>query len=156
MQPGGRLRALLAGLLPALVVAVAVAADAGAQASEGSIAGRVVDESGAPLAGVCFLRRAPLPSRRAAGGTRPGADGTYKMDQVPSGSYRVAFYRCYDDSRNLLYQYYRDKPTFAAADPVTVSSGSDHHRDRAQKCTPEGSSPAGSRHRRARRSRTPA
>ena len=47
-------------------------------------------------------------------------DGTYTLDGLPAGSYKLRF-----DSNDccLITEYYNDKPDEASADPVTVAAG---------------------------------
>ncbi len=54
------------------------------------------------------------------------ATGTYIIDELPAGSYRVEFNSPYIFSRGgyvYLDEWYNDKPTIQTADPVTVGEG---------------------------------
>ncbi len=51
------------------------------------------------------------------------ASGNYTIDGLEAVAYRVGFYDCV--SNRVLDEYYNDKSTLAAADPVSVTVGSD-------------------------------
>jgi hypothetical protein len=90
--------------------------------STGAIAGTVTDEASIPLAYVCVV------AESAEDGKFPpyyhaltGPDGTYTIEGVPPGDYKVAFFGCIDD--NHQGEYYDDKPDWDSADVITVTSG---------------------------------
>lgn len=61
-------------------------------------------------------------------------DGEYTIEGLPTGSYKVVFYEGFGgfEERNFLGQFYSDKSSPAAADPVSVVAGSTHqHVDAA-------------------------
>ena len=79
-----------------------VVVSSAAQAQTGSISGRVTNSQGAPMAGAeVTLRLLPppgapampqmpnMPGMAAERTTRSGADGTFSIDQVPSGQYAL-------------------------------------------------------------------
>src|SRR5688500_1448205 len=90
-QPNRRimssLRAFALRFSLAFLAVFALAPAIGAQATTGSIRGRVFDEGGQPLANVTVAA-----TNEATGfvqGTQTGADGTYLIRLLPSGTYRV-------------------------------------------------------------------
>ena len=68
-----------------------VPAGAAAQATRGQIAGRAIDESGAPIPGAFVTMR---PSKPAAGHVElevlSDESGRFRFDDIPPGSYRIA------------------------------------------------------------------
>ena len=56
-----------------------------------SVSGRVVDDTGAPVAGVQVAAIGMPPSLTEEGSTTTAADGTYSLNGLPDGSYQVAY-----------------------------------------------------------------
>ena len=89
----------------------------------GHIAGTVTAEAGgAQLAGVWVSVYAPSGAGWAEiGGTETGADGTYDVSGLASGSYRIGFS---DYSDTYVSEYYEDAASVGTATDVPVIAGS--------------------------------
>src|SRR3712207_2974329 len=91
----------------AAIAAVALSATAlGAQASTGTVSGRVVADNGQPLAG------AQVSLRGTGLGTRTGDNGRYTIVNVPAGQYRLR-------TQMLGHRPVEDSVTVAAGQTVT-------------------------------------
>jgi len=104
----------------------------------GTIAGRVVDESGSGIGGieiaVGMLRESndavapggaveplpPEPSRDGLARAKTNDDGYYSIDRLRKGAYWV---RARDPEGKYLTEYFDDKPNFGQADKVWVRAG---------------------------------
>jgi len=86
----------------------------------GEISGTVAFPREAPAGGVevCAIAVGEEPWQGRCTHTRTG--GSYGIDALASGEYRVAFH----GSGDLLTQYYKERATEAQADPVKVDAGS--------------------------------
>jgi Carboxypeptidase regulatory-like domain/TonB-dependent Receptor Plug Domain/TonB dependent receptor len=73
----------------ALAAACLLASRAGAESPAGTLAGRVVDEAGAPLPGVTVEAEGPALSAVRVGVT--DGTGEYRFEGLPAGRYRVSF-----------------------------------------------------------------
>ena len=58
-------------------------------------------------------------SGNSAGSAQTGADGTYTVSNLPTGSYEVAFY----GTGSYIPQYYNNQTSYANANPVAVTAG---------------------------------
>ncbi|WP_259312502.1 carboxypeptidase regulatory-like domain-containing protein [Capillimicrobium parvum] len=88
-------------------------------AKGGTVSGRVTDAGGSGVDRVTvFAYRAN--TGEGAGGTYTAPDGTYQLD-LEAGAYKLIF--APPDGSSLLREYYDDKPTRDAADPITVDAG---------------------------------
>ncbi len=83
----------------------------------GSVAGRFTDNNGAGIANVSVSLSGSDEEESISGETE--ADGTYRIDGIFTGSYRVRFY----DWESHLNQYAYGKTTADAADPITIAAG---------------------------------
>ena len=93
----------------------------GALHRAGSIAGRVVDAGGAPVAALVQVFHATSGALTATRDTLTGSDGAFLVRGLQAGQYRVAF--APHLSSGLDVQWYRGKPEGPAADLVTVATG---------------------------------
>jgi len=85
----------------------------------GMISGRVTDPSSAGIAGVDV--QVYDPSQVLVRSQATGADGTYAVQGLPTGVYRVYFST--SAAGNYFAEWYSDKASFAAADAVPVTAG---------------------------------
>src|SRR5437660_3293733 len=108
-------RALLVVLLACTALSVWAAP---ALAADGGISGTVTDSNNAPIPGVVISIYDSSHTFVTSGFT--GADGSYTIAGLVPGSYEVGFQ---STSGNFAPQYYNDKSSIAASDPVTASSG---------------------------------
>ncbi len=117
---GARLRTPLALVLGAVAL-LAMAPIAGAQAA-GSIQGLVTEAGGSksPVEGVEVEILTATSHEPAASATTDSA-GEYKVEGVAAGSYKVHFGLPFGSP--FIAQFYKAKPTFAAAEPVLVTDG---------------------------------
>jgi len=90
-------------------------------ATAGSISGTVTDSSSQPLDNVCVTAYDSIGSYVQYAYT--GNDGAYKLNGLTNGQYRIEFYDC--GGHGVLYEYYDDKSSLAAANPVSVTAGSE-------------------------------
>ncbi len=93
---------------------------AGAAAQSGSVAGTVEDAAGNPADNVCVTAQqaGPMPGYAYPGET--DANGEYVIGDLPPGQWIVGFNGC---GGNYAPEYYDDKPSVQAGNPVTVSDG---------------------------------
>jgi hypothetical protein len=87
-------------------------------AGPGAITGRVVDDAGQPVAGLCVSIDAFMP-----GTTTTAPDGTFRI-AIGQGTYRVRFGGCPGDDR-YLPEYWKDATAYYTAQTVTVTGGHD-------------------------------
>lgn len=91
-----------------------------AMVGQGQITGTVIARTTrAPLAGICV--RAYNRRRGVLASAQTNAGGNYTLSALPARSYRVGFTDC--SHHRYLRQYYKDKPSWASADPVAVTAG---------------------------------
>jgi protocatechuate 3,4-dioxygenase beta subunit len=90
-----------------------------ALASGGSITGHVTGPAGQDLSGICV--NVLSGEFNTAGSATTNGSGLYTVSGLSTGSYKVRFSPC--GSGNFLVEFYNDKPTFAAADSVSVTTG---------------------------------
>lgn len=96
-----------------------------------SIAGRVTDESDAPLGGVCVTAE-----QRSEwgypdygwldwyGSAVTDSNGDYKVEDLPAGDFIVSFWDCnWSDSREFLPEFYNDKTSPSDADQIPLAAG---------------------------------
>jgi protocatechuate 3,4-dioxygenase beta subunit len=88
----------------------------------GSISGTVTDQAGMKLANI------DVEAYDAATGSGVGyvwtdANGNYFIGGLETGSYKVEFDRDHSDGGNYASQFFNNKPDWASADLVAVSSG---------------------------------
>lgn len=86
----------------------------------GKISGTVTNNASAPLAHVC------VDALNASTGTvidnaTTNPNGQYTIGSLPAGPYKVQFIDC--GQQGFIAQYYNNQDTFAAANPVSVTSG---------------------------------
>ena len=112
----------LATANPVTVTTGTVAANINAQlAPAGSISGTVTSSSGAVLENICV--DAYDSNGEMVGDGRSVDSGVYVVRGLPTGSYRLRFHDC--GSGLFTSEYYDDKASLAAANPVAVTAGSD-------------------------------
>ena len=85
----------------------------------GLITGKVTGPSNQNLQNVCVTIYTA--GGNSVTGTQTDSGGNYSVGGLSSGTYRVGFQAC--GAGNFLGEYYDDKPTVAAADPVQVTAG---------------------------------
>jgi protocatechuate 3,4-dioxygenase beta subunit len=86
----------------------------------GAIATGVVrDVHGNPVSGICV----EFQGKRRFGGGRTGADGTYSVNALQSGSYRISFTGGCGNSGSYAPQFYRGESNIAAADRIELTAG---------------------------------
>jgi hypothetical protein len=89
----------------------------------GTVSGKVVDEAGEPVSGVtaCVY---PILGNTNGGycithQATTGADGTYTVQAVPAGEFKVRFY---GNASNYLPQFYPDQPTRSSGAAIVVTA----------------------------------
>ncbi len=82
------------------------------------VSGRVTDSHGAPVRGICVDAQGP-----GFGGTATGADGTYSINALRSGSYAVQFSGGCGNAGSYATQFYKDQTNGAAGDSVPLIAG---------------------------------
>ena len=107
------------------IAAGVVAATAGpaTAAPSGSLSGVVTDTLGSPIANMCV-------ATENGPSTLTGADGTFTIGSLPSGSYKVQF-NCAND-QSWVGQWYQGQPSASSASPVPVNDGQDTPNVNAQ------------------------
>lgn len=88
----------------------------------GSISGRVTDDAGLPVEGVCvtvdaFIRPEPTPV------TRTDLLGRYTVTDVPAGAHLVAFNLCEAPLAGRAAEWHPNAPGLLGAEPVFVTDG---------------------------------
>ena len=78
----------------------------------GTVTGRVTDRAGVPLAGISVS----VASRTSL----TAADGTYRVEGLPAGSYSAFFY---DSQGDFQAQYFNDQPTSQLANKINITLG---------------------------------
>ena len=81
----------------------------------GSITGRVTDENGSPLEGVCV--------NSDSHGTQTDADGNYTLTQLASGPTSMYFYPCAQP--DYAAEFYDDELLYSQADRIEITAGSE-------------------------------
>ena len=81
--------------------------------------GVVRDSHGNPIAGICV----EFQSRHGFGGTRSRSDGTYSVNALRSGPYKIAFSGGCGNSGSYAPQYYRGAANVAAATQIELTAG---------------------------------
>jgi len=89
----------------------------------GSISGVVRGPDQKPLANACVRAYDSFGSTSTYTYTDP--DGSYLIGSLGSGDYRVEFHSCGTVQPADVSEFWRDRPTLAAADPIAVVSGAD-------------------------------
>jgi len=84
---------------------------------EGSVGGTVTDGAGSPMAGITVTVMGEWPSWVVAGTATTGADGTWRIDDLAVGRYRVRF-RDLSERKGWLWS--TASPTYKAASNVVV------------------------------------
>ncbi|MFN2615438.1 MAG: carboxypeptidase-like regulatory domain-containing protein [Actinomycetota bacterium] len=92
-----------------------------ADTSSGSITGTVTDGNGAALVNVCV--NASQVDSDGWGSDITREDGTYEIDLVPAGFYKIQFVDCNGNDSVYAGEWYNDKPSFETADTVEVTAG---------------------------------
>lgn len=103
-----------------LVFLAALVPGAASAQGGGGISGTVTDSAGLPLGGICVT--AGTGYSYDFGSATTGADGTYAIEGLSGGTFRVLFEDCNEDVR-YLRQWYAGRPSFWEADPVDVVEG---------------------------------
>ena len=86
----------------------------------GAIAKGVVrDAHGSPVGGICV----EFEGKGRFGGGRTRADGTYSVNALPSGSYRISFSGGCGNAASYAPQFYRGETNIAAADRIELTAG---------------------------------
>src|SRR5258706_254470 len=86
----------------------------------GAIVGGVVTDShGQAVAGICV----EIEGRHGFGGGRTGRDGSYSVNAMPSGSYKVRFSGGCGNAGSYAPQFYRGEANIASADLVELTAG---------------------------------
>jgi hypothetical protein len=107
----------------AVGVVVALAAPAAAEAA-GSISGRVTDEGGSPLSGICVV--VATSNLSTILNTTTGPDGRYSLSNVNPGSYGAGFNRqCGPVNPAYVGEFYDDKADQGSATLFNVTDGND-------------------------------
>lgn len=105
-----------------LVIAMVCVAFPGAvaRAASGSIAGTVTGNSGAPLKDICV--DALNPGGDLIDFDFTAKNGSYAIEGLNNGSYRVEFSDCGDN--DVAGEFYNNRQNFNSATPVAVAGGS--------------------------------
>ncbi|MGO8958209.1 MAG: carboxypeptidase regulatory-like domain-containing protein [Streptosporangiaceae bacterium] len=82
------------------------------------VSGTVTDSHGQPVRGICVQVQGP-----GYGGATTGADGTYSINALPSGSYNVQFSGGCGNAGSYSMQLYNGQTNGAAADSVPLIAG---------------------------------
>lgn len=113
---------------PARALATPVVVEPGAAsqvdvelAAGGTVSGTVTGPDGAPAPGVTVRLYADGDGWLGSASTTTADDGTYRIDGVRPGTYRVAF--APPPGSAAVGEWYDDEPTRAAASPVEVEAG---------------------------------
>jgi hypothetical protein len=104
----------------AFAAALAMAVPAGASAATGVISGQITDETtGQGIDGICA--QIFDSAGNGAGGGQPDSQGNYSFGGLSTGSYKAEFFPCAD--ANYVTEFFNNKATYDAADPVSVTDG---------------------------------
>ena len=87
----------------------------------GTISGRLESPGGDPLANACVT--AYNAAYDVVGGDLTEADGSYAIELLPAGTYRLQFIPC--NAGNYLGEYYDDADTLAEATGIPLAEGED-------------------------------
>ena len=119
---GGRSRwvlAVLVGCIASLVLTSAAAASI-----TGSISGTVTSacacEDFSPLMGIEVTVYEDNAKQIPVAFATTGAHGEYTVEGLPGGEYKVEFFAGFEINQNFLTQFYKNKSSFAEAEPVKV------------------------------------
>ncbi|WP_194409275.1 carboxypeptidase regulatory-like domain-containing protein [Microbacterium cremeum] len=113
-------------MLAALVlIAGAVAATPAHAEESGSISGVVTDEAGVAAPGVHVVAYAPSAwgSWSWYSSTYAGEDGSYAIEDLPDGEYRLQFDPSFSASSHLVLEWWQDASDLLSATTVTVAEG---------------------------------
>ncbi len=83
------------------------------------VSGKVTDTHGNPVRGICVQAQ----KSGIFGGAVTGADGTYSINALPSGSYTVQFSGGCGNAGSYATQFYKDQTNGAAGDSVPLIAG---------------------------------
>lgn len=83
------------------------------------VRGVVTDSHGQAVAGICV----EIEGRHGFGGGRTGRDGSYSVNAMPSGSYKVRFSGGCGNAGSYAPQFYRGEANIASADRVELTAG---------------------------------
>ena len=83
------------------------------------VSGIVTDTHGKPVRGICVQAQ----KFGVFGGATTGADGTYSIDALPSGSYTVQFSGGCRNTGSYATEFYKDQTNGAAGDAVPLIAG---------------------------------
>lgn len=104
-----------------MVATLALALPAvGDAAGPGTIKGTVTGEGAVPLAGIEVCAFGIGPTEEEGECALSAAGGSYEIDGLPVGQYKVIFF---GSEQNYITQYYDDALTWSAATPVSVGAG---------------------------------
>jgi Carboxypeptidase regulatory-like domain len=81
--------------------------------------GVVTDSQGDPIAGICV----EFQGHRSFGGTRTRSDGTYSVNALRSGPYKIQFTGGCGNSGSYAPQFYRGATNVAAAKQIDLTAG---------------------------------
>lgn len=112
---------VLAFLLAASTVTALPAVGQEQGPEPGAISGRVTDENGLPLEGVCVTVDQFVPTDGT--GVRTGPLGDYTIENVEPGAHLVGFNLCVDPLAGYAGEFYDDATGFTEAEPVEVQPG---------------------------------
>jgi hypothetical protein len=87
------------------------------------VSGEVTDTHGKPVRGICVQTEGPGTGYSGFSGTVTGADGTYSMNRLPSGSYRVLFSGGCRNTGSYASQFYKDQTNGSEGDSVPLIAG---------------------------------
>lgn len=83
------------------------------------VSGVVKNGQGNPVSGICV----EVSGRHQSGGKRTGNDGSYSVDALPTGSYKVGFSGGCGNAGSYAPQYYNGQPNRDSASPVQLTAG---------------------------------
>ncbi len=89
------------------------------EANQGVISGTVRNQAGTPLEGICVL--ASEEGEGFGGSDRTDASGTYRLESLAGGSYRLWFTDC-ESPTEYLSEWYRDASSYDDATPIAVGT----------------------------------
>ncbi len=89
------------------------------QGGGASISGKVTDDSGNPLDGICVDTYDDQGNLGSFG--RTNSDGSYVIDQFTAGDYRLRFSDCPDTEPTVIAEFYEDRPSLEEAVPVSLA-----------------------------------
>jgi len=90
----------------------------------GSISGTVTEEgTTTPIPGICVQVQGASSSFAGYGFDTTDSAGNYRVGGLPSGGYRVQFYKCGSTPATHVAEWYDDKADSLSADVVSVTQG---------------------------------